>query len=181
MNFCSRDFLFHKEFDDSTLAKRHIVVGHFIRSDTGHIMQAIDVTRHSRITTAGSIYHRTLLRLLFPVRMQEIVARDFRYNRRTIYAVVKCTMIHCTQCKIPEDGIPHGQNTLHFNRYLCLWFINTNISLFPLLHERVTILLMLEAVRRSALSFLLCKFENMEFMHVLRVTAGHAVAQLVEA
>ena len=50
VNFCSRDFLFHKEFDDSTLAKRHIVVGHFVRSDTSHVMQAIDVTRHSRIT-----------------------------------------------------------------------------------------------------------------------------------
>ena len=49
-NFCSRDFLFHKEFDDSMLAKRHIVVGHFVRSDTSHVMQAIDVTRHSRIT-----------------------------------------------------------------------------------------------------------------------------------
>ena len=50
MNFCSKDFLFHKEFDDSMLAKRHIVVGHFVRSDTSHVMQAIYVTRHSRIT-----------------------------------------------------------------------------------------------------------------------------------
>ena len=50
VNFCSRDFLFHKEFDDSTLAKRLIAVGHFVRSDTSHVMQAIDVTRHSRIT-----------------------------------------------------------------------------------------------------------------------------------
>jgi len=50
VNFCSRDFLFNKKFDDSTLVKRHIVVGHFVRSDTGHVMQAIDVTRHSRIT-----------------------------------------------------------------------------------------------------------------------------------
>ena len=50
VNFCSRDFLFHKKFDDSTLAKRHIVVGHFVKSDTGHVMQAIDVARHSRIT-----------------------------------------------------------------------------------------------------------------------------------
>ena len=50
VNFCSRDFLFNKKFDDSTLAKRHIIVGHFVRSDTGHVMQAIDVTRHSRIT-----------------------------------------------------------------------------------------------------------------------------------
>ena len=50
VNFCSRDFLFHKEFDDSTLAKRHMVAGHFVRSDTGHVMQGIDVARHSRIT-----------------------------------------------------------------------------------------------------------------------------------
>ena len=50
VNFCSREFLFHKEFDDSTLAKRHIVVGRFVRIDTSHVMQAIDVTRHSRIT-----------------------------------------------------------------------------------------------------------------------------------
>jgi len=46
VNFCSRDFLFNKKFDDSRLAKRHIFVGHFVRSDTGHVMQAIDVTRH---------------------------------------------------------------------------------------------------------------------------------------
>ena len=31
--------------------------------------------------TAGSIYHRTLLRLLFPVRMQKF-AHDFRYDPR---------------------------------------------------------------------------------------------------
>ena len=49
VNFCSRDFLFNEKFDDSTLAKRHIV-GHFVRSDTGHVMQTIDVTRPSRIT-----------------------------------------------------------------------------------------------------------------------------------
>ena len=50
VNFCSRDLLFNEKFDDSTLPKRHIVVGHFVRKDTGHVMQAIDVTRHSRIT-----------------------------------------------------------------------------------------------------------------------------------
>ena len=43
-------FDFTREFDDSTLAKQHIIVGHFVRSDTSHVMQAIDVTRHSRIT-----------------------------------------------------------------------------------------------------------------------------------
>jgi len=50
VNFCSRDFLSNEKFDDSTLAERHIVVDHFVRSDTGHVMQAIAVTRHSRIT-----------------------------------------------------------------------------------------------------------------------------------
>ena len=28
---------------------RNDIVGHFVRSDTSHVMQAIDVTRHSRI------------------------------------------------------------------------------------------------------------------------------------
>ena len=30
--------------------RKDIFVGHFVRSDTSHVMQAIDVTRHSRIT-----------------------------------------------------------------------------------------------------------------------------------
>jgi hypothetical protein len=47
--FCSGNFFLHKKFDDSTLA-RHIVVGHCVRSATGHVMQAIDVIRHSRLT-----------------------------------------------------------------------------------------------------------------------------------
>ena len=50
VNFCSSDFLFNEKFNDSTLAKQYIIVGHFVRSDTGHMMQAIDVIRHSRIT-----------------------------------------------------------------------------------------------------------------------------------
>jgi len=50
VNFCSRDFLFNEKFDNSTLAKRHIVVGHYVRSDTGHVMEAFDVMRYSRIT-----------------------------------------------------------------------------------------------------------------------------------
>ena len=50
VNFCGRDFLFNEEFYESTLAKRHVVVGHFVRSDTRHVMQAISVTRKSRIT-----------------------------------------------------------------------------------------------------------------------------------
>ena len=50
VNFCSRDFLFNQKFDNSTLAQKYIVVGHFVRSDTGHVMQATDVKRHSRLT-----------------------------------------------------------------------------------------------------------------------------------
>jgi hypothetical protein len=72
-------------------------------------------------------------------------------------------MVHCTQCQIPEDGIPRGHNTSDFNRYFCLSFINPNILWFPHLHESVTVLFVLQAVRRFILSFLLCKFE---FMHV---------------
>jgi hypothetical protein len=34
--------------EDNTL--RHIIVGHFVRNDTGHVMQYIDVTRDSRLT-----------------------------------------------------------------------------------------------------------------------------------
>ena len=79
VNFCSRDFLFHKEFDDSTLAKRHIVAGHFVRSDTSHVMQAIDVTRHSRITQQLVPSTTALSFVCFsPVRMQKNVAHDFR-------------------------------------------------------------------------------------------------------
>jgi hypothetical protein len=48
VNFCNMNFLFNEKFDDSMLAKRHIVAGRFVRSDTGHVMQANDVTRHSR-------------------------------------------------------------------------------------------------------------------------------------
>jgi hypothetical protein len=65
--FWSGDFLLHKKFNDSMLVRRHIGVGHCVRSDIGHVMQATDVTKHS---TAGSIYHHTLFRLLFPGCMQ---------------------------------------------------------------------------------------------------------------
>ena len=41
VNFCSRDFLVNEKFDDSMLAKQHIVVGHFVSSDTGHVMQLL--------------------------------------------------------------------------------------------------------------------------------------------
>ena len=90
VNFCSRDFLFNKKFDDSMLAKRHIVVGH-----TGHVMQAIDVTRHSRITTAGSNYHHTLLRLLFPVCIQKKFAHDFWYDPRIRWSIIHLLYDRC--------------------------------------------------------------------------------------
>jgi hypothetical protein len=34
VNFCRRDFLFHKKFDDSMLANLHIIVGHLTSQDT---------------------------------------------------------------------------------------------------------------------------------------------------
>jgi hypothetical protein len=49
VNFCSMDFLFNKKLNESILVNQHIVVGHFVKSDTGHVMQSIDVTRHSRL------------------------------------------------------------------------------------------------------------------------------------
>ena len=83
VNFCSRDFLFHKEFDDSTLAKRHIVVGDFVRSDTGHVMQDIDVTRHSRITQQ-LVPSTTALSFVCCSQFacKKKVAHDFRYDPR---------------------------------------------------------------------------------------------------
>jgi hypothetical protein len=75
-------------------------------------------------------------------------------------------MVHCTQCQIPENGIPHGHSTEDFKRYFCLCFINPNILSFLLLHECVAVLFMLEAVRRFALPFLLFKFEFIQFVYV---------------
>ena len=85
VNFCSRDFLFHKEFDDSTLAKRHIVVGHFVRSDTSHMMQAIDITRPSRITQQ-LVSSTTGLSFVCCSQFayKKKVAHDFRYGPRIL-------------------------------------------------------------------------------------------------
>ena len=85
VNFCSRDFLFHKGFDDNTLAKRHIVVGHFVRSDTSHVMQAIDVIRHSR-TTQQLVPSTTALSFVCCSQFacKKKVAHDFRYDPRII-------------------------------------------------------------------------------------------------
>jgi len=44
-------------------------------------------------TTAGSIYHRTLLRLLFPVRVQKKVAHDFWYDPR-IFTLSDATIFY---------------------------------------------------------------------------------------
>jgi len=83
VNFCSRDFLFNEKCDDSTLAKRYIVVGHFVRSDTGHVMQAIDVSRHSRITQQ-LVPSTTILSFVCCSRFacKKKVAHDFRYDPR---------------------------------------------------------------------------------------------------
>ena len=93
VNFCSRDFLFHKEFDDSTLAKRRIVVGHFVRSDTGHVMRAIDVTRHSRITQQ-LVPSTTALSFQFACKKK--VAYDFRYDPRSSLYLNLCILAERT-------------------------------------------------------------------------------------
>ena len=84
VNFCSRDFLFHKEFNDSTLAKQYIVVSHFVRSDTSHMMQAIDITRHSRITQQ-LVPSTTALSFVCCSQFacKKKVAHDFRYDPRS--------------------------------------------------------------------------------------------------
>jgi hypothetical protein len=76
----------NKEFNDSMLAKRHIVVGHFVRSDTGRVMQAIDVTRHSRITQL-LILSTTILSFVCCSQFacKKKVAHDFVYDPRIYY------------------------------------------------------------------------------------------------
>ena len=97
VNFCSRDFLFNKKFDDSTLAKRHIVVSHFVRSDTGHLMQALDVTRHSRVTQQ-LVLSTTVLFFVCCSQFacKKKVAHDFRYDRR-MNKLLQLTM-HYSAC-----------------------------------------------------------------------------------
>ena len=87
VNFCSRI----SSLTRNSMIARCIVVGHFVRNDIGHVMQAIDITRH---TTAGSIYHPTLLRLLFPVCMQKMVAHDFRYDPRIFIEISMQALSH---------------------------------------------------------------------------------------
>ena len=96
VNFCSRDFLFHKEFDDSTLAERHIVVGHFVRSDTGHVMQATGAKRHSRITQQ-LVPSTTALSFVCCsqfARKKKKVAHDFRYDPRILIRFHKSLQCH---------------------------------------------------------------------------------------
>ena len=94
VNFCSRDFLFNKKFYDSTLAKRHIVVGHFVRSDIGHVMQAIDVTRHSRVTQQ-LVPSTTILSFVCCSQFvcKKKVAHDFRYDPRTMLHVFQYLLL----------------------------------------------------------------------------------------
>jgi hypothetical protein len=68
-----------------TLATRHIVVGHFVRSDTGHAMQAIDVIRHSRLTQQ-LVPSTTALSFVCcsQVACKKKVAHDFRYDLRKL-------------------------------------------------------------------------------------------------
>ena len=48
VNISSRNLLLNKKFNDGTLTKRTIVVGHFVSLVYGHVMQATDAIPHSK-------------------------------------------------------------------------------------------------------------------------------------
>ena len=102
VNFCSRDFLFHKKFEDSTLAKRHIVVGHFLRSDTGHVMQAIDIKRHSRITQQ-LVPSTTVLSFICCSQFacKKMLLMTFGTTIVSIYMLVYCSCYSTTTLQYP--------------------------------------------------------------------------------
>jgi len=49
VNISSGNLLLYKKVNDGTLTKRNIVVGHFVSLVYGHVMQATDAIRHSKI------------------------------------------------------------------------------------------------------------------------------------
>jgi len=49
VNISSGNLLLNKKFNDGTLTKRNIVVGHFVSLVYSHVMQAIDAIPHSNI------------------------------------------------------------------------------------------------------------------------------------
>ena len=48
VNISSGNLLLSKKFNDGTLTKRNIVVGHFVSLVYGHMMQASDAIPHSK-------------------------------------------------------------------------------------------------------------------------------------
>ena len=76
--------------------RNDIIVDHFLRSDTGHVMQAIDVTRHSRITqqlVPSTIVLSFICCSRFACKNK--VAHDFRYNPCIIYNFVTRNWWEC--------------------------------------------------------------------------------------
>jgi hypothetical protein len=49
LNISSEKLLFNKKFNDGTLKKQNIIVGHFVSRVYGHVMQATDAISHSKI------------------------------------------------------------------------------------------------------------------------------------
>jgi len=49
VNISGGNLLLNKKFNDGTLTKRNIVVGHFVSLVCGHVMQATAAVPHSRI------------------------------------------------------------------------------------------------------------------------------------
>jgi len=48
VNISSGNLLLNNKFNDGTLTKRNIIVGHFVSLVYGHVMQATDVIPHSK-------------------------------------------------------------------------------------------------------------------------------------
>ena len=139
VNFCSRDFLFNEKFDDSMLVKRHIIVGHFVRSDTDHAMQATDVTRQSR-KAQQLVPSTTLLSFVccsrFACKKED--AHDFRYNPRILNRIVLLVgfIYEINQSKLPlflmtaESCTPYSQHYQRQSQYIhCTRPVDGNFSI----------------------------------------------------
>ena len=50
VSISSRYLLLNKKFNDGTLTKRNIVVGHFVSLVYGHVMQATDAIPHTKMS-----------------------------------------------------------------------------------------------------------------------------------
>jgi hypothetical protein len=54
----------NKKFNDGTLMKQNIVVGHFVSLVYGHVMQATDAIPHSKVWTIVGTTYQTIFNCL---------------------------------------------------------------------------------------------------------------------